>query len=259
MSIRDLPQSPHAQGPAPPPAPEAADDSADYNADYWAERFAEERRSRVGRIQDRAAQDGRPQDHGPDHARGYRVRSEDVWRAARASYAAGRSAEDVCAQFNLGLSAFRQRARREGWRRSDVEAEPPEPLGFPPEPEAAAPTPELVDLAWRSAAQAIRRGRAYEARAWMRLWNELKAVVRAEAGAVRLAALQAARAARDAEEEAGLHSLHPESGVQSEAAEPVTSPFGDAPLADSADARATAKALRDVHDVLAMAARRRPP
>jgi hypothetical protein len=56
-----------------------------------------------------------------------------------------------------------------------------------------------------------------------------------------------------------LHSLHAENGVQSEAAEPVTSPFGDAPLGDSADARATAKALRDVHDVLAMAARRRPP
>jgi hypothetical protein len=159
-----------------------------------------------------------PQDGRADEPRGYRVRSEEVWQAARAEYMAGHAAEAVCAQFDLGLSAFRQRARREGWRRSDAEAEPPEPLGFPPEPEAAPPTAELADLAWRSAAQAIRRGRVYEARAWMRLAHELREAVRSEAFnagyAQRLAALEAKRAADGAAE---LHGLHGEDGVQSAA------------------------------------------
>lgn len=125
-------------------------------------------------------------------ARGYRVRSETVWRAARDAYVAGESAEAVCARHDLGLSAFRQRARREGWRRSDAEdAEPVSPTAYPPEPQAAPPAEALADLAWRSAAQAIRRGRVYEARAWMKLHAELQEAVRREAAARRQAAWEA--------------------------------------------------------------------
>ena len=53
-------------------------------------------------------------------SRGYRVRPEEVWQKAKREYLDGYSAEAVCAEFDLGLSAFRQRARREGWRRSDA-------------------------------------------------------------------------------------------------------------------------------------------
>jgi hypothetical protein len=107
-------------------------------------------------------------------SRGYRVRPGAVWLQARDAYLGGLSAEAVCDTFDLGLSAFRQRARQEGWRRSDAPEADLEPIGEPPEPEAAPPTAELADLAWRHAAQAIRRGRVYEARAWMRATAELK-------------------------------------------------------------------------------------
>ena len=134
-------------------------------------------------------------------SRGYRVRSEGVWRAARDEYVAGEAAETVCARYDLGLSAFRQRARREGWRRSDAEDasaggsadSPAYPPPYPPEPEAAPPTEEMADLAWRSAAQAIRRGRVYEARAWMKLRQELQEEVRREASAKRQADWQAGK------------------------------------------------------------------
>ena len=56
----------------------------------------------------------------PEHARpGRRVRSEDAWDRARDDYATGASAPDVCDRHDLGLSAFRKRAREEGWRRRD--------------------------------------------------------------------------------------------------------------------------------------------
>ena len=120
----------------------------------------------------------------PPPPRPYRVHDETLWRAARDDYAAGHGAEAVCARYNLNLSTFRQRARREGWRRSDAETPLPEPLGaevFAPEP--APPTDQLVDLAWRAAAEAIGHGKVYPARAWMKLWRELKAVAAEEAAA----------------------------------------------------------------------------
>jgi len=134
-------------------------------------------------------------------SRGYRVRSEGVWQAARDEYVAGEAAETVCARYDLGLSAFRQRARREGWRRSDAEDpaagggadSPAYPPPYPPEPEAAPLTEEMADLAWRSAAQAIRRGRVYEARAWMKLRQALQEEVRREASAKRQADWQAGK------------------------------------------------------------------
>jgi len=129
--------------------------------------------------------------------RSYRVRSEETWAAAREDYECGWSAEEVCRRYDLGLSAFRQRARREEWRRCDQPE--PEPLPpFPAEPEAALSDEQLLDLAQRSLSSAVRRGRVYEARAWMRLIAELKQRARqaAESAAYRqrLAALKAKRA-----------------------------------------------------------------
>lgn len=50
---------------------------------------------------------------------GRRVRSGDTWAAARQAYLHGASAGEVCVLFELGLSALRARARRDGWRRID--------------------------------------------------------------------------------------------------------------------------------------------
>ena len=212
-----------------PPAPEAA--APLYSAfggelgDPWAETYPEARADEAGRV-----------------GRGYRVRSEGVWAAARDEYVAGASAEAVCARYDLGLSAFRQRARREGWRRLDAEDLSPDLSPYPPEPEAAPPTGELADLAWRSAAQAIRRGRVYEARAWMKLSQALRDAAREEEKDARWAAHLAARAAAAADAEpavddldraldeaapegaegdgAELHTLHGEAEVQSRRWEP---------------------------------------
>ena len=54
----------------------------------------------------------------------YRIREARIWAQARADYLSGLSAEAVCRRHDLGLSAFRRRARKYGWRRSD-QVEPP--------------------------------------------------------------------------------------------------------------------------------------
>jgi hypothetical protein len=111
--------------------------------------------------------------------RRYRTHCEEVWEAARADYAEGWSATDVCLRYDLGLSALRTRARTEGWRRADLaDAEPlPSPAC---EPAEALAMLELVDLAWRRASEAIARGKPYEARVWMRLTGELREQIKAE-------------------------------------------------------------------------------
>jgi len=175
-----------------------------------------------------------PSAEAADPSRPYQVRDDATWAVARDDYLSGHSAEAVCAQHNLNLSTFRQRARREGWRKSDAENPLPVSLNDAPEPGAAPPTPELMDLAWRSAAAAIQRGRAGEARRWMRLWQDLRALIREEQEAARKAEAEArwkeqraaqaleaaaeakrraeAQAQRDAaiQAEAQLHPLHPD-------------------------------------------------
>ena len=54
----------------------------------------------------------------------YRIREAAIWAQARTDYLSGLSAEAVCRRHDLGLSAFRRRARKYGWRRSD-QVEPP--------------------------------------------------------------------------------------------------------------------------------------
>ena len=62
----------------------------------------------------------------------YRVRSQQIWDLARDDYLAGEPARIVCRRYDLGLSAFRIRARKAGWRRQDQD------------------DPDLYDPAWRS-------------------------------------------------------------------------------------------------------------
>ena len=49
----------------------------------------------------------------------YRIRTDETWAEAREDYLTGFTAEEVCRRHEIGLSALRRRARREGWRRTD--------------------------------------------------------------------------------------------------------------------------------------------
>ncbi|HEV7228018.1 hypothetical protein [Brevundimonas sp.] len=106
----------------------------------------------------------------------YRIRPIETWVQARADYLGGMSAEEVCRRHDLGLSAFRRRARRHGWRRRD-HAAPPDPADLTiyddmvPDDEVAA--------ARRRYLHALEQGRSVEAARWRRLWRELRAEVEA--------------------------------------------------------------------------------
>lgn len=102
----------------------------------------------------------------------YRIRSADVWTQAREDYLSGMTAEAVCRRHDLGLSAFRRRARRHGWRRQDQEA----PAGA----DDLALYDDLglddqMETARRRYLQALEQGRAVDAARWRRLWRELEA------------------------------------------------------------------------------------
>ncbi|MBD3837747.1 hypothetical protein [Brevundimonas sp.] len=102
----------------------------------------------------------------------YRIRSIQTWAQARDDYLSGLSAETVCRRHDLGLSAFRRRARKYGWRRSDQIEPPPgetdlsiyEDVGLDDQVETAA----------LRFVQALEHGKATEARRWRRLWLELR-------------------------------------------------------------------------------------
>ena len=53
---------------------------------------------------------------------------QDVWDTAKADYLAGMSGPDCCRRHGVSLSALRNRAAREGWRRSDQPWIPPQSL-----------------------------------------------------------------------------------------------------------------------------------
>ncbi len=98
----------------------------------------------------------------------YRIRSPETWDAAREAYLSGLSAEEACARFDLGLSAFRKRAREEGWRRADQpDPEPVEDDAFDDLPDIDDQA--LADLAFRRMSVEARRGRLTQALSWGRL------------------------------------------------------------------------------------------
>lgn len=109
-----------------------------------------------------------------------RIRPDAAWDRARDDYLAGATAEEVCRRHDLGLSAFKVRARRGEWRRADQPA--PQPLDDtlnldgPPEPRE-----RMLDKAWRRVSHALDTGRSTEAMRWMRVHAMLLAADRAEA------------------------------------------------------------------------------
>jgi hypothetical protein len=115
----------------------------------------------------------------PSRRRTYEVRSPAVWMKAQADYAAGHPAPDICKTYDLSLSTFKTRARREGWRRRDLaEEERMEGVRMGDEsdldPPEALPAALLRDMAWRHASEAIRCGRSTEAQRWIRIRRELR-------------------------------------------------------------------------------------
>ena len=102
-----------------------------------------------------------------------------VWDQARADYLAGAPATEVCRRHGVGLTALRNRAAREGWRRSDQPWTPPNRLDPDDEgrrlEEAVAGDLDRVELhqlafvASRRMMRAVMRGDAAEALRWRRV------------------------------------------------------------------------------------------
>ena len=140
----------------------------------------------------------------PSRRRSYEVRSQALWAKAQADYAAGHSAPDICKSYDLSLSTFKTRARREGWRRRDLaEEEKWEGRRLPDEsdldPPEALPAALLRDMAWRHASEAIRCGRSTEAQRWIKIRRELRIEEHQEA----MADLQSSQDEAEAEAEVG--------------------------------------------------------
>lgn len=108
----------------------------------------------------------------------YRIRTDETWAEAREDYLTGFTAEEVCRRHDIGLSALRRRARREGWRRND-QADPTPEDDFDVFDDLEPP--ELVEMAWGRLAAAIARGRGADAARWQRIHATLHARVQVEA------------------------------------------------------------------------------
>ena len=101
----------------------------------------------------------------------YRIRPPEVWVQARNDYLAGLDAEAVCHRHDLGLSAFRRRARKYGWRRSDQDAPAPKEINL--EIYIDIGVNDQIETAYLRFVEALTHGRATDALRWRRLWSLL--------------------------------------------------------------------------------------
>lgn len=103
----------------------------------------------------------------------YRVRSQEVWDMARKDYLAGEPARIVCRRYDLGVSAFRVRARKAGWRLQDQD-----------DPDMYDPAVELEDIedidlsamalsARRRLQLSLMDGEATDALRWLKIFETL--------------------------------------------------------------------------------------
>jgi len=116
----------------------------------------------------------------PIYRPGHQNHGADVWDHAREAYSMGASAPSICEFYSLSLSTFRTRARREGWRRGDLSQDPG---AFHTDDDTVHETMDagaMAEAAWRSASEAVRRGRVREAHSWTRLARELRLQAQAE-------------------------------------------------------------------------------
>ncbi|MFA4939281.1 hypothetical protein [Brevundimonas sp.] len=106
----------------------------------------------------------------------YRVRSQQVWDLARDDYLAGEPARVVCRRYDLGISAFRVRARKAGWRLQDQD----DPDMYDP----AVELEDIEDIDLSAMAQTARRrlqlslmdGEATEALRWLKIFETLSSM-----------------------------------------------------------------------------------
>lgn len=105
--------------------------------------------------------------------RGARRTSEETWARARDEYLAGESAPTVCARFDIGLSSFRERARLDGWRRTDMKDSTL--TGGRTALAAGASYLDLAAEAGMRLRDALARGRAADVVSWMRVQDQLAA------------------------------------------------------------------------------------
>ena len=183
----------------------------------------------------------------------YRIRSPETWAQARDDYLAGLDAESVCRRHDLGLSAFRRRARKYGWRRVDQTDPPPRA----PEWDLDLSIYDDVDIDDRIVmvdqrfVQALAHGRPVEAARWRRLhkqlcddrWRGDAELFPERSPAETLAAMAAERAREDAADAAEMRLL---------SADPAeTRPAPPAPTAPPPPARA--ENVHDVHSIFSSA------
>ncbi|WEK40165.1 MAG: hypothetical protein P0Y50_00770 [Candidatus Brevundimonas colombiensis] len=129
----------------------------------------------------------------------YRVRSQEVWDLARDDYLSGEPARVVCRRYDLGLSAFRIRARKAKWRREDQD----DPDLYDPAAELEA----VEDIALSDMAVSARRrlqlaledGEATEAMRWLKIFETLSSL---------------AADAPDLDEVHGLHPVFDDAGSE---------------------------------------------
>ena len=144
--------------------------------------------------------DGSPLNHANP-----RIAPDEVWARVREDYVGGLPAAEACRRHGVGLTALRNRAAREGWRRADQPWTPPNRLDPDDEGRLLEETVggdldkvELGQLSWiaaRRMMRAVMRGEAAEALRWRRVRLALDAE---EADLDRLIA----------QEETAWHMLH---------------------------------------------------
>lgn len=142
----------------------------------------------------------------------YRVRSQEIWDLARDDYLAGEPARVVCRRYDLGISAFRVRARKAGWRLQDQD-----------DPDMYDPAVELEDIedidlsamalsARRRLQLSLMDGEATEALRWLKIFETLSSLAAeapAETRNVHRLHPDFSPAALDLDDLDEVHSLHP--------------------------------------------------
>ena len=120
----------------------------------------------------------------PFHANPRRA-PDDVWARVRDDYLSGLPATVVCQRHGVGLTAMRNRAAREGWRRADQAWTPPQTLD--PDDEGLQlehsvdgdldriELYQLTHVAHCRMLRAVMRGQAAEALRWRRVRTALEA------------------------------------------------------------------------------------
>ncbi|WP_312598440.1 hypothetical protein [Brevundimonas sp.] len=178
----------------------------------------------------------------------YRVRSQQVWDLARDDYLAGEPARVVCRRYDLGLSAFRIRARKAGWRRQDQD----DPDLYDP----ALALEAVEDVAFSDMAASARRrlqlalmdGEATEAQRWLKIFETLS-VLAAEAGDVHPLHPDFAAPASDRDDAAASLAAAPDVAAEPDEVHRLH-PVSSSPDIDSPQAplnRAERRRLRRAH------------